>query len=120
MSVQQLDSTATPINLLPGSVCVQVPGKIHADKTVSFTMKAESGQVMVLNGRPVTDNFAINGVVVFPSGQQDGGPGDGIFFARTLTETGLYTIQISVRHMVTDLKDGSFVLEVVILPSGII
>jgi len=76
-----------------------------------FVLRVKSGQQMhvEIKGRGPT-----RGVVIFPSGKQDGGPGGVIFDGKT-DEDGDYKIQVSESMMAEQWK-GRFTLLVRILP----
>src|SRR5947207_5544872 len=72
-----------------------------------FVLRAKAGQHMrvEINGRGAT-----RGVVIFPSGKQDGGPG-GVVFDDNIDETGDYRIRITESSM-ADAWRGRFVLKI--------
>jgi hypothetical protein len=78
-----------------------------------FVLRARAGQHMhvEINGRGST-----RGMVIFPSGKQDGQPG-GIIFDDNIDESGDYRIRVTESSM-GDAWRGSFVLKVEILPPG--
>jgi hypothetical protein len=78
-----------------------------------FVLRARAGQRMrvEINGRGST-----RGMVIFPSGKQDGQPG-GIIFDDNIDESGDYRIRVTESSM-GDAWRGSFVLKVEILPPG--
>jgi len=78
-----------------------------------FVLRARAGQHMrvEINGRGST-----RGVVIFPSGKQDGQPG-GVIFDDNIDESGDYRIRVTESSM-GDAWRGSFVLKVEILPPG--
>jgi hypothetical protein len=73
---------------------------------------------MIVNIFPAgRDGPGTAGVIISPSGEQDGQPG-GLVFNDVLTETGNYTIRVSQRP--TDHKfPAEFIVEVIILPDYI-
>jgi hypothetical protein len=72
-----------------------------------FILRARSGQRMRVN---ISGAGATRGIVIFPSGKQDGAPG-GVIFDDVLTETGDYRIRVTESSMAEEWR-GSFVLEV--------
>ena len=80
---------------------------------VWFVLRAKSGQHMhvEVRGRGPT-----RGVVVFPSGKQDGGPG-GVIFDGVIDESGDYKIRVTESSMAEAWR-GRFTLTVKILPAG--
>ena len=80
---------------------------------VWFVLRAKSGQHMhvEVRGRGPT-----RGVVVFPSGKQDGGPG-GVIFDGVIDESGDYKMRVTESSMAEAWR-GRFTLTVKILPAG--
>jgi len=76
-----------------------------------FVLRAGAGQHMrvEINGRGAT-----RGMVTFPSGEGEGGPG-GVVFDGILPDTGDYRIRVTESSMAEAWR-GSFVLKVEILP----
>jgi hypothetical protein len=97
-----------------GATVARVTGHLNGvgDEAV-FVLRAGSGQHMrvEINGRGAT-----RGVVIFPSGRQDGGPG-GVVFDGNIDETGNYRIRVTESSMANEWR-GSFVLKIEILPAG--
>jgi hypothetical protein len=79
----------------------QFSRKVHE---VYFSFHARDGQHLFVKITPLTSNLTTAGVVIYPSGKQDGGPG-GIVFDSELTETGKYRLRITQRQTQTN---GSF------------
>ena len=77
-----------------------------------FVLRAKAGQHMrvEINGRGAT-----RGIVIFPSGKQDGAPG-GLIFDDDIDETGDYRIRVTESSM-GDAWRGSFVLKIEITSS---
>ena len=108
-----------PIAIDLEGLCARVDGAITTTGgSESFTVSASSGQYMVVNIIPTTKFLGTAGNVVFPSGSQGGGPG-GIIMNQNLSETGIYTITVSVNQMSSQVQIGDFVLEVILLPQWI-
>ena len=78
-----------------------------------FVLRAKPGQHMriEIRGRGPT-----RGVVVFPSGKQDGGPG-GVIYEGVIDESGDYKIRVTESSMAEAWR-GRFTLTVKILPVG--
>ena len=76
-----------------------------------FVLRASAGQHtrVEIKGRGAT-----RGVLIFPSGKQDGGPG-GVIYDDTIDETGEYKIRVTESSM-ADAWRGSFSVTVEILP----
>jgi hypothetical protein len=107
---------ATPITFLPGALSAQAPGHFSTpDQQVLFTVQAEAGQFMIVNVIPRSQGLATQGVVVFPNGQQTGGPG-GVVMNQALQESGTYSIRAGQHTMATNLPEGDLLVEVIVLP----
>src|SRR5438045_4818726 len=80
---------------------------------VNFVLRAKAGQHMrvEINGRGAT-----RGVVIFPSGKQDGGPG-GLVFDDNLDETGDYRIRVTESSMANAWR-GRFTVTIDIVSEG--
>lgn len=74
----------------------------------SYCVYARAGQTMKVTVKPLAPDMATQGHIVFPSGQQDGGPG-GIIFDDKLSEEGRYEIHVGHR---LEKKSGTFELSV--------
>jgi hypothetical protein len=85
----------------------------HMHDELWFVLRAVAGQHMrvEINGAGPT-----RGVVVFPSGKEDGGPG-GIIFNDLIDETGDYKIRVTESSMANAWR-GHFTVSVEILPRG--
>jgi hypothetical protein len=81
---------------------------------VYFSFHARAGQHVLVKIKPLTRNLITAGVVIYPSGKQDGGPG-GLVFDSDLTETGKYRIRITQRQVE---MNGRFRLLVKISPQA--
>lgn len=96
-----------------GVTVARVTGHLNGigDEAV-FVLRAGTGQHMrvEINGRGAT-----RGVVIFPSGKQDGGPG-GVVFDGKIDETGDYRIRVTENSMANEWR-GSLVLKIEILPA---
>jgi hypothetical protein len=97
-----------------GATVARVTGHLNGvgDEAV-FVLRAGAGQHMrvEISGRGPT-----RGVVIFPSGKQDGGPG-GVVFDDNINEAGDYRIRVTESSMANAWR-GSFVLKIRILPAG--
>lgn len=96
------------IKFKSGATVARMRGSLNGinDKAL-FVLRARSGQHMKVN---ISGAGPTRGIVLFPSGKQDGAPG-GIIFDDVLTETGDYHIRVTESSM-GDAWRGSFVLEV--------
>jgi hypothetical protein len=107
-----LGAGATRITFEPGKTSAQVEGRLaESGAAVYFSLVARTGQHMRVRITPVTKGLITAGVVIFPSGRQDGGPG-GLIFDYDLTETGEYLIRVTRRQ---NKVAGLFRLEVQLL-----
>lgn len=107
------------IEFMKGAYSARIKGKFKdRDHIVKYVVKAKKGQRMIVNIFPAgRDGPGTAGVIISPSGEQDGQPG-GLVFNDVLTETGNYTIRVSQRP--TDHKfPAEFIVEVIILPDYI-
>jgi hypothetical protein len=78
-----------------------------------FVLRAKAGQHMRVE---VNARGATRGMVIFPSGKQDGQPG-GVIFDDNIDEAGDYHIRVTESNM-ADAWRGRFVLKIEILSSG--
>lgn len=110
------DAKSKRIRFVQGAYTAQVKGKFSKiGENVFFTVKAEKAQRMIVNIIPSAYGLATAGVVIAPSGEQDGQPG-GPVFNSVLKESGDYKIRVSQRP--TEHKfPAEFIVEVIILPS---
>lgn len=84
-------------------------GRFNADgREKSYCVYARAGQSMKVTITPLAPDMPTQGHIVFPSGQQDGGPG-GIIFDDKLSEEGRYEIRVGRRF---EKKPGAFELSV--------
>jgi hypothetical protein len=96
------------IRFKKGQTVVCVKGSLrHIHDEASFVLRARSGQHMRVN---IIADGPTHGVVIFPSGGQDGGPG-GVIFDDRLTETGDYRIRVTESSM-GEAWQGAFSLQV--------
>jgi hypothetical protein len=91
-----------PIHFKPGQSTAYGEGqfskRVHE---VYFSFYAHDGQHLVIKIKPLTPDLITAGVVIYPSGKQDGGPG-GTVFDSDLTETGNYRIRVTQRQPETN------------------
>jgi hypothetical protein len=73
---------------------------------ISYCVYARAGQTMKVTITPLTPDMVTLGHIVFPSRQQDGGPG-GVVFNDKLPEEGRYEIHVGRRF---EKKAGAFEL----------
>jgi hypothetical protein len=96
------------IRLKKGQTVAYVKGTLrHIHDEAYFVLRARAGQHMRIT---ITGEGPTRGVITFPSGKQDGGPG-GLIFDDHLPETGDYRIRVTESSMGEEWK-GSFFLEV--------
>jgi hypothetical protein len=72
----------------------QFSRKVHE---VYFSFQARVGQHLLVKIIPLTPDLMTAGVVIYPSGKQDGGPG-GTILDSELTESGKYRIRVTQRQ----------------------
>ncbi len=85
----------------------------HIHDELWFVLRASAGQHMRVE---VNGQGSTRGVVVFPSGKQDGGPG-GLIFNDVIDEDGDYKIRVTESSMGESWR-GKIVVIVEILPRG--
>ena len=73
-----------------------------------FSLHAAKGQHLVVRIQPVTPGLITAGVVIYPSGKQDGGPG-GVIFDSELDESGKFRIRVTRRQTRVEGKFRVFV-----------
>lgn len=96
------------IRFKTGATVASVTGSLKGiNDEATFVLRARSGQHMKVN---ISAPGSTRGVVIFPSGKQDGQPG-GMIFDDELTETGDYRIRVTESNMGESWR-GSFVLKV--------
>jgi hypothetical protein len=96
------------IQLKKGQTVAYVKGTLrHIHDEANFVLRARAGQHMRIT---ITGEGPTRGVVTFPSGQQDGGPG-GLVFDDRLPKTGDYRIRVTESSMGEEWQ-GRFFLEV--------
>jgi len=108
----QKESSPRRIVFARGATVARVTGYLkRIDDEAWFVLRVKSGQAMhvEIRGRGLT-----RGVVVFPSGKQDGGPG-GVIFDGETDEDGDYKIRVT-ESMMAEQWRGRFTLIVRILP----
>src|SRR5262249_55242523 len=108
----QKESSPRRIIFARGATVARVSGYLkRIDDEAWFILRVKSGQEMhvEIKGRGPT-----RGVLVFPSGKQDGGPG-GVIFDGETDEAGDYKIRVT-ESMMAEAWKGRFALIVRILP----
>jgi hypothetical protein len=78
-----------------------------------FVLRAQANQHVRIE---IKGRGATRGVLIFPSGKQDGGPG-GIIFDDVIDESGDYRIRVTESSMANAWR-GRFNVTIEILPSG--
>ena len=113
-AVAQKESAPRRIVFKRGATVAQVRGYLRGIRDEAwFVLRLKSGQhtrVEILGRGPT------RGVVVFPSGKQDGGPG-GIVYEGFIDESGDYRIRVTESSM-AEAWHGRFTLKVRVLPVG--
>src|SRR5437763_14221685 len=100
--------TPTRINFARGATRATARGYLRGVRDeVFFVMRAQANQHMRVE---ISGRGATRGVVIFPSGKQDGGPG-GVVFDDKIDETGDYRIRVTESSM-ADAWRGRFVLKI--------
>ena len=98
----------TRIRFKRGAIVASAQGRLSkVGDEVYFVLKAKAGQHMRVT---IKGQGATRGVVIFPSGKQDGQPG-GLIFDDDLDETGDYRIRVTESQMAESWK-GSFTVTV--------
>jgi hypothetical protein len=111
------DAYTQSITLLDGALSAQAPGEFtQENERTTYTVSANAGETLIVNIIPVTPELAMAGAVAFPGGGQTGGPG-GVIVSQVLAESGTCTIQAFQHTMASNLDQGDFVVEVVLLPA---
>lgn len=109
-----LVSAQTRIYFAPGATRATARGYLRGiNDAAVFVLRAKAGQHMriEINGRGAT-----RGMVIFPSGKEDGAPG-GVVFDDKIDETGDYRIRVTESSMANAWR-GSFTLKIDIPPAG--
>lgn len=97
-----------------GATVARVTGYLRGIRDeAAFVLRAKAGQRMRVD---IRGRGATRGVVIFPSGKQDGGPG-GVVFDDNIDESGDYRIRVTESSMADEWR-GSFVLKIEILPAA--
>lgn len=115
------------VSLVSLTAIAQTPARIHFSRGATrvtargflrgvndqalFVLRAKSGQHMRVE---ISGRGATRGVVIFPSGKQDGGPG-GVVFDDDIDETGDYRIRVTESSMANAWR-GTFVVKIDIRP----
>ncbi len=109
-------NTKNLIKFKKGAYTAQAKGKFtKINEDVTFNVKAEKGQRMIVKILPLAEGLATAGTVTSPTGESDGQPG-GLVFNSLLKESGYYKIRVTQRP--TDHKfPAEFMVEVMLLPS---
>lgn len=109
-------NTKNLIKFQNGAYSAQVKGKFaKIDDDVTFNVKAEKGQRMIVNIRGISEGLGTAGTITSPSGEDDGQPG-GLVMNSVLKESGYYKIRVTQRP--TEHKfPAEFMVEVILLPS---
>jgi len=101
----------------PGQTKAQVTGRFSkAVHEVYFSFYANADQHVLVRITPTTPQLVTAGVVIYPSGKQDGGPG-GIVFDSDLTESGEYRLRVTPRQSQAE-GTGKFLVLVEILSAS--
>jgi hypothetical protein len=114
VAAAQTESAPRRIKFARGATVARATGYLRGvNDEVWFVLRAKPGQHMriEIRGRGPT-----RGVVFFPSGKQDGGPG-GVIYDGVIDESGDYRIRVTESSMAEAWR-GRFTLKVRILPVG--
>ncbi|HXT64491.1 MAG TPA: hypothetical protein VN696_15740 [Pyrinomonadaceae bacterium] len=109
----QTEAAPRRIIFARGATVARATGHLRGMSDESwFVLRAKSGQQMrvEIRGRGPT-----RGVLIFPSGKQDGGPG-GVIYDGMIDEDGDYKIRVT-ESMMAEAWKGRFTLIVKILPA---
>jgi hypothetical protein len=88
-----------PIIFKAGQTSAYAEGQFSREvREVYFSFQARVGQHLFVKITPLTPQLITAGVVIYPSGKRDGGPG-GIIFDSELTETGKYRLRVTQRQV---------------------
>src|SRR5260370_10817571 len=100
--------TPTRINFARGATRATARGYLRGVRDeVFFVLRAQANQHMRVE---INSHGATRGVVVFPSGKQDGGPG-GVVFDDKIDENGDYRIRVTESSM-ADAWRGNFTVTI--------
>src|SRR5438309_11507450 len=106
--------TPTRITFARGATRATARGYLRGVRDeVFFVLRAQANQHMRVE---ISGQGATRGVVIFPSGKQDGGPG-GVVFDDKIEETGDYRIRVTESSM-TDAWRGNFTVTIDIVSEG--
>jgi hypothetical protein len=87
-----------PIIFKAGQRTAYAQGQFSRDiHEVYFSFYAYEGQHLRVKVTSLTPDLVTAGIVIYPSGKQDGGPG-GVVFDSDLTETGKYRLSVTPRQ----------------------
>jgi len=108
VSLTAIAQTPSRIHFSRGATRVTARGYLQGvNDQALFVLRAKSGQHMRVE---ISGRGATRGVVIFPSGKQDGGPG-GVVFDDDIDETGNYRIRVTESSMANAWR-GSFVVTI--------
>ena len=110
---RKVSPSPTRIKFMPGAISAQVRGRLVKNAETFFVVNAQAGQHMIVNIIPLTRGLLTGGIVISPSGDEDGQHG-GLIFNSDLTVTGDYKIRVDPNLMGSERMDGLFIVEVVI------
>ena len=114
VATAQTESSPRRIKFARGATVAHARGYLRGVRDEAwFVLRAKSGQHMRIE---ISGRGATRGVVVFPSGKQDGGPG-GVVYDGVIDESGDYKIRVTESTMAEAWR-GRFTLTVKILPVG--
>lgn len=114
VATAQTESSPRRIKFARGATVARATGYLRGVRHEAwFVLRAKSGQHMRVE---IRGRGATRGVLVFPSGKQDGGPG-GVIFDGVIDESGDYKIRVTESSMAEAWR-GRFTISVRILPVG--
>src|SRR5215813_1053715 len=110
----QTEKAPQRITFARGATVARATGYLRGMRDSAwFVLRASAGQHMRVE---IDGVGATRGVVIYPSGKQDGQPG-GVIFDGTVDETGDYKIVVSESLMANSWR-GKFTVKIEILPRG--
>lgn len=86
-----------PLKFKPGQASASAVGRFSKyGEQVYFVFTASSGDHLRVNIIPLARELVTAGVLIYPSGREDGGPG-GVVFDDDVNESGRYRIRVTTR-----------------------
>ena len=114
VSLTAIAQTPARIHFARGATRATAWGHLRGfNDQAAFVLRAKAGQHMRVE---ISGRGATRGVVIFPSGKQDGSPG-GVVFDDDIDETGDYRIRVTESTMANAWR-GSFLLKIDVRPGS--